>query len=47
MEPMKLPGPKARGLIKRDSSVISPSYAYSYPLVMDHGKGSEVWDVNV
>jgi len=33
-------------LIKRDSSVISPSYARSYPLVMDHGKGSEVWDVD-
>ena len=46
MEPMKLPGPKARALIKRNSSVISPSYARSYPLVMDHGKGSEVWDVD-
>ena len=46
MEPMKLPGPKARALIKRDSSVISPSYARSYPFVMDHGKGSEVWDVD-
>jgi 4-aminobutyrate aminotransferase len=33
-------------LIKRDSSVISPSYARSYPFVMDHGKGSEVWDVD-
>lgn len=46
MEPMKLPGPKARALIKRDSSVISPSYPRSYPFVMDHGKGSEVWDVD-
>ena len=46
MEPMKLPGPKARTLIKRNSSVISPSYPRSYPFVMDHGKGSEVWDVD-
>jgi 4-aminobutyrate aminotransferase len=33
-------------LIKRDSSVISPSYPRGYPFVMDHGKGSEVWDVD-
>jgi len=46
MEPMKLPGPKARALIKRDSSVISPSYPRDYGFVMDHGKGSEVWDVD-
>src|SRR5512140_2660816 len=46
MEPMKLPGPKARALIKRDSAVVSPSYPRGYPFVMDHGKGSEVWDVD-
>ncbi len=46
METLKLPGPKARALIKRDSSVISPSYPRAYPFVMDHGKGSEVWDVD-
>src|SRR5512136_1214169 len=46
MQPMTLPGPKARALIKRDSSVISPSYPRPYPFVMDHGKGSEVWDVD-
>ena len=46
MEPMKLPGPKARALIKRDSAVISPSYPRGYPFVMDHGRGSEVWDVD-
>jgi 4-aminobutyrate aminotransferase len=46
MEPMKLPGPKARALIKRDSAVVSPSYPRSYPFVMDHGRGSEVWDVD-
>ncbi|HEY2982342.1 MAG TPA: acetyl ornithine aminotransferase family protein [Anaerolineales bacterium] len=45
-EPIKLPGPKARALIKRDSAVISPSYPRSYPFVMDHGKGTEVWDVD-
>jgi 4-aminobutyrate aminotransferase len=46
MEPMKLPGPKARALIKRDSAVISPSYPRDLPFVMDHGKGTEIWDVD-
>ncbi|HEX7567733.1 MAG TPA: acetyl ornithine aminotransferase family protein [Anaerolineaceae bacterium] len=46
MEPMILPGPKARALVKRDSSVISPSYPRDYPFVMDHGKGSWLWDVD-
>ena len=46
MEPMKLPGPKARALIKRDSAVISPSYPRGVPFVMDHGLGTEVWDVD-
>ncbi len=46
MEPLKLPGSKARALIKRDSAVISPSYPRGIPLVMDHGKGCEVWDVD-
>jgi len=46
MEPMKLPGRKARALIKRDSSVISWSYPRDLPFVMDHGKGTEVWDVD-
>jgi 4-aminobutyrate aminotransferase len=46
MEPMSLPGPKARALIERDSTVVSPSYPRPYPFVMDHGKGSEVWDVD-
>ena len=44
MEPMNLPGPKSTAMIKRDSSVISPSYPRGYPFVMDHGKGIEVWD---
>lgn len=46
MEPYKLPGPKARALIKRDSAVISPSYPRDLAFVMDHGKGTEVWDVD-
>ncbi|HLE14263.1 MAG TPA: acetyl ornithine aminotransferase family protein [Anaerolineales bacterium] len=44
--PMQLPGPKARSLIERDQLVISPSYPRGYPFVMDHGRGTEVWDVD-
>lgn len=46
VEPMNLPGPKARAIIERDGKVISPSYPRGYPFVMDHGKGTEVWDVD-
>ncbi len=46
MEILNLPGPKARALIERDAAVISPSYARAYPFVMDHGKGSYLWDVD-
>ncbi|RME89195.1 MAG: acetyl ornithine aminotransferase family protein [Anaerolineae bacterium] len=46
MKPLKVPGPKARALIERDASVISPSYPRGYPFVMDHGRGTEVWDVD-
>ncbi len=46
MQIMNLPGPKAKALINRDSAVISPSYPRGYPFVMDHGKGTEVWDVD-
>lgn len=46
MEPLKLPGHLARELVERDREVISPSYPRGYPFVMDHGKGSEVWDVD-
>jgi 4-aminobutyrate aminotransferase len=46
MEPMQLPGPKAKALIERDRAVISPSYVRGYPFVMDHGQGCEVWDVD-
>lgn len=43
---MSLPGPKAKQLVMRDQSVVSQSYPRSYPFVMDHGKGTEVWDVD-
>jgi len=46
MTKSNLPGPKARAMIERDQKVISPSYPRGYPFVMDHGKGSEVWDVD-
>jgi 4-aminobutyrate aminotransferase len=46
MQPMNLPGPKARAIVKRDHDVISPSYPRGYPFVMDHGRGTEVWDVD-
>lgn len=46
MQTYNLPGPKAKALIKRDSAVISPSYARAYPFVMDRGKGTEAWDVD-
>jgi 4-aminobutyrate aminotransferase len=39
-------GTRAREYIARDTTAISPSYTRSYPFVMDHGKGSRVWDVD-
>jgi 4-aminobutyrate aminotransferase len=46
MHVMNLPGPKARAIVKRDQAVISASYPRGYPFVMDHGRGTEVWDVD-
>jgi len=46
MPVLNLPGPKARAFVKRDQSVISPSYPRGYPFVMDYGRGTEVWDVD-
>jgi len=43
---MVLPGPRARQIIERDAQSVSPSYGRAYPLVMSHGRGSEVWDVD-
>jgi 4-aminobutyrate aminotransferase len=37
---------KANAYVKRDQAVISASYPRAYPFVMDHGHGSEVWDVD-
>jgi 4-aminobutyrate aminotransferase len=42
----QLPGPKAKTWVEKDAVAVSPSYTRSYPFVMDHGKGSEVWDVD-
>ena len=41
-----LPGPKARAIIDRDKSVVSPSYTRGYPLVIASGTGSSVEDVD-
>jgi len=41
-----LPGPKARAIIDRDRAVVSPSYTRGYPLVIDHGSGCIVEDVD-
>jgi 4-aminobutyrate aminotransferase len=46
MKPLKLPGPKAQAIIDRDRKHISPSYPRGYPFVMDHGAGTDVWDVD-
>jgi 4-aminobutyrate aminotransferase len=46
MRVMNLPGPIAEALVERDRAVISPSYPRDYPFVMDHGKGSWLWDVD-
>lgn len=40
------PGPKARGLVKKDADLISSSYVRFYPLVVDSGKGCIVRDVD-
>lgn len=46
MNILNLPGPNARRIIERDKAVISPSYPRGYPFVMDHGRGTQVWDVD-
>ena len=43
---LNVPGPKAKEILARDAATISPSYPRDYPFVMDHGRGSEVWDVD-
>ena len=46
MKTMTLPGTKAQQILDRDRAVVSPSYPRAAPFVMDHGLGSEVWDVD-
>lgn len=46
MQKLNLPGPKAAAMVARDQKVISRSYPRDYPFVMDHGKGSYLWDVD-
>src|SRR5436190_5222668 len=41
-----LPGPKAKAIIDRDKTVVSPSYTRGYPLVIERGTGSCVQDVD-
>src|SRR5207247_8162794 len=41
-----LPGPKAKAIIDRDKTVVSPSYTRAYPLVIERGCGSMVEDVD-
>jgi 4-aminobutyrate aminotransferase len=43
---LTLPGPMASRLIDRDREVMSPSLPRSYPLVIDHALGAEVWDID-
>ncbi len=40
------PGPKAKEILERDSKVISPSYVRFYPLVVERGEGSLLYDVD-
>ena len=40
------PGPKAKAMIERDHAVTSPSYIKEYPLVVESGEGSFVYDVD-
>ena len=46
MQRLNVPGPKAKAIIERDVKVVSPSYPRVADFVMDHGRGTEVWDVD-
>src|SRR6266511_2023897 len=41
-----LPGPKAKAIIQRDATYVSPSYTRGYPLVIARGEGAVVEDVD-
>jgi 4-aminobutyrate aminotransferase len=38
-------GPKIRGILKRDSKIIFTTTREDFPLVVDHGGGDYIWDV--
>ncbi|MEO5970021.1 MAG: acetyl ornithine aminotransferase family protein [Bdellovibrionia bacterium] len=40
------PGPKAKLIIEKDTKYASPSYIKEYPLVVDRGEGSWIYDVD-
>ncbi len=42
----ELPGPKARVVIEQDERVCSPSLTRVYPLVVDHGEGTVLEDLD-
>ncbi len=46
MTRLNVPGPLARTLLERDRKVVAHAYGRVADLVMDHGLGSEVWDVD-
>lgn len=46
LHPTPLPGPKARALVERDQQVLAPCAGRVYPLVIERGRGCEVWDVD-
>ena len=41
-----VPGPKGMAIIERDKLSLSPSCYREYPLVVSHGQGSWLWDVD-
>ncbi|MEO0093033.1 MAG: acetyl ornithine aminotransferase family protein [candidate division WOR-3 bacterium] len=41
-----LPGEKARAIIAKDKKFLSPSYNRLFPVVIEKGEGSWVWDVD-
>ncbi len=43
---VKPPGPKAREIVERDHTIISPSFGRAYPLVVKSGKGCIITDVD-
>ncbi len=46
VQKLEVPGPRARAILARDAAVISPSYPRDQPLVMERGRGTEIWDVD-